>query len=642
MYRFIRNLRIRHKFAVVSLLALPLFVVPTALVVHDRAAAVEAAGTESAGLAGTAGVLRLLQATQQHRLVSTQALAGDAEARSHRAARQAEVDQALVALAPHVKNDPPVARALEDVRTRWEALASDTSTSAPENFARHTALVRQELGLLRAIADAARLSIDPEPATRHLVEGALRDLPQLAESLGQMRANGAAILRQHAASPTERARLQSLADAVREQRERAQATFALAANTDPVLAARIAASMATALEGSAQALALVDTRVLAPEAPDAPPADYVAAMTGAIDAQLALASTAFGALDEALAKRVRAREVELAVLAAGAAAFGLLVLWLSVRVTRHTTRSVELALEVAGAVADGNLGVQVKGRSRDELGRLLDALGRMTTNLSTIVREVRQSSESIATGASQIAGGNADLSVRTEQQASNLQQTAAAMEQIGTTVKSNAETAQEATSTAGRASAAASRGGEIVGEVVSTMGAISDASQRVVDIIGVIDGIAFQTNILALNAAVEAARAGEAGRGFAVVASEVRALATRSAAAAREIKTLITDSVEKIESGASLAADAGAAMNDIVARVQRVNTLMDEISTASTQQARGVGEVSGAVGQLDAVTQQNAALVEESAAAAESLNQQAVRLVELVRVFHGMQEGERA
>jgi methyl-accepting chemotaxis protein len=303
---------------------------------------------------------------------------------------------------------------------------------------------------------------------------------------------------------------------------------------------------------------------------------------------------------------------------------------------------VERALAVAAAVGVGVVGGHVRGVERVELGHLLDALGRMTTNLSTIVREVRQSSESIATGASQIASGNADLSVRTEQQASNLQQTAAAMEQIGATVKSNADTAVEATSMAGQASAAAGRGGEIVGEVVHTMGAISAASQRVVDIIGVIDGIAFQTNILALNAAVEAARAGEQGRGFAVVAKEVRALATRSAGAAREIKTLIVDSVEKIQAGAGQATDAGAAMNDIVNRVQRVNTLMDEISQASRQQAQGVGEVSGAVGQLDAVTQQNAALVEESAAAAESLNQQAVRLVDLVRVFHNVSADARA
>jgi methyl-accepting chemotaxis protein len=257
----------------------------------------------------------------------------------------------------------------------------------------------------------------------------------------------------------------------------------------------------------------------------------------------------------------------------------------------------------------------------------------MVQSLRTIVGAVRSSSESIATGSSEIATGNADLSQRTEEQAANLQQTAASMEQLSATVNNNAMTAVEAERLAGSASNIATQGGVAVGQVVQTMESITAASRKIADIIGVIDGIAFQTNILALNAAVEAARAGEQGRGFAVVAGEVRSLAQRSAEAAREIKSLITDSVEKVEAGSRQVDAAGSTMADIVGQVRRVNDLIGEINNATQEQKQGIGQVSNAVSQLDRVTQQNAALVEESAAAADSLSQQTRRLVDAVSRF---------
>jgi methyl-accepting chemotaxis protein len=257
----------------------------------------------------------------------------------------------------------------------------------------------------------------------------------------------------------------------------------------------------------------------------------------------------------------------------------------------------------------------------------------MQQSLRRVVSQVRASSDSIATGSSQIATGNADLSQRTEEQASNLQQTAASMEQLTATVQTNADTARQATQLAGSAAAAAGQGGAVVAQVVQTMDGITASSRKIADIIGVIDGIAFQTNILALNAAVEAARAGEQGRGFAVVATEVRTLAQRSAAAAKEIKTLIGDSVEKVEAGSQQVHQAGRVMEDLVAQVGRVNDLIGEMCSATTEQTQGIGQIGHAVSQLDQVTQQNAALVEESAAAAESLNQQAARLVAAVSVF---------
>ena len=305
----------------------------------------------------------------------------------------------------------------------------------------------------------------------------------------------------------------------------------------------------------------------------------------------------------------------------------------SLRLIRSITGGIDTAVKVAQTVAAGDLGSQVVVDRRDEIGTLLTALKLMNESLVAIVSDVRQASESIATGSSQIANGNADLSQRTEEQASNLQQTAASMEQLTATVKHNADTARRASELADSASSVAAQGGEVVGQVVATMDGITDSSRKITDIIGVIDGIAFQTNILALNAAVEAARAGEQGRGFAVVASEVRALAQRSATAAKEIKVLIGESVGKVENGTRLVADAGRTMGDIVDQVRRVGTLIGEISNASGEQSRGIGQIGDAVTQLDQVTQQNAALVEESAAAAESLRVQADALTRTVATF---------
>ncbi len=288
--------------------------------------------------------------------------------------------------------------------------------------------------------------------------------------------------------------------------------------------------------------------------------------------------------------------------------------------------------EAARRVAAGDL-KPIPGADLAPADSVLASLGAMRTSLAGIVAQVRQASDSIDTGSAEIATGNADLSVRTEQQASNLQQTASSMLQMNTAVKANAETARHATQLASSASAAATKGGEVVGQVVATMEDISASSRKIADIIGVIDGIAFQTNILALNAAVDAARAGEQGRGFAVVASEVRSLAQRSAEAAREIKSLIGDSVTKVEQGTQLVNDAGATMDDIVTQVKNVSDLIHEIGASTQEQTDGIDRVSHAVTELDRSTQQNAALVEESAAAAESLQHQARRLAELVRLF---------
>ncbi|MEC4718581.1 methyl-accepting chemotaxis protein [Noviherbaspirillum sp. CPCC 100848] len=296
-------------------------------------------------------------------------------------------------------------------------------------------------------------------------------------------------------------------------------------------------------------------------------------------------------------------------------------------------RPLASAVDVARRVAAGDLSNDITVNTSDETGQLLLALKDMNASLVGIVREVRSGTETIATASGQIATGNQDLSARTESQASSLEETASSMEELTATVKQNADSAEQANRLALSASEVAVRGGTVVMQVVETMGSINTSARRIVDIIGVIDSIAFQTNILALNAAVEAARAGEQGRGFAVVATEVRQLAQRSAAAAKEIKTLIDDSVEKVDAGARLVDEAGATMQEIVQSVRRVTDIMGEISVASKEQTDGIQQVNQAVNQMDEVTQQNAALVEEAAAAAASLQDQAVSLTRVVGIF---------
>ena len=304
-------------------------------------------------------------------------------------------------------------------------------------------------------------------------------------------------------------------------------------------------------------------------------------------------------------------------------------LWLIGSITAPLSRAVE----VADQVAAGDLSAHIEVTSTDETGQLLGALQRMQQSLVRTVSVVRQNSESVASASAQIASGNNDLSARTEQQASALEETAASMEELGSTVRQNADNARTANQLAMSASTVATQGGEVVAEVVETMKGINASSNKIADIISVIDGIAFQTNILALNAAVEAARAGEQGRGFAVVAGEVRSLAQRSAEAAKEIKSLITASVERVEQGSALVDKAGATMTEVVTAIRRVTDIMGEISAASSEQSAGVGQVGEAVTQMDQATQQNAALVEEMAAAAASLNTQAGELVHAVAVF---------
>ena len=355
-----------------------------------------------------------------------------------------------------------------------------------------------------------------------------------------------------------------------------------------------------------------------------------------VKAQLDVAKADYEA---SVARATSRRAAAIGAIVAGlafAAVFGFTIIR---SITRQLGAEPGEAVDLARSVAEGDLNTRIALKSGDTTS-LMAQLKVMQESLSTVVSNVRQNSESVATASAEIAQGNNDLSQRTEEQASALEQTAASMEELSSTVKQNADNARQANQLALSASTVAVQGGNVVGEVVATMKGINDSSRKIADIISVIDGIAFQTNILALNAAVEAARAGEQGRGFAVVASEVRSLAGRSADAAKEIKGLITASVERVEQGTALVDQAGATMTEVVSSIKRVTDIMGEISAASSEQSAGVAQVGEAVSQMDQATQQNAALVEESAAAAQSLRQQAQALVEAVAVFRLDSDGE--
>ena len=338
---------------------------------------------------------------------------------------------------------------------------------------------------------------------------------------------------------------------------------------------------------------------------------------------------------DAAAAVSRRTQLLILLLAVGASLISVAVAFFS---TRSITGPLGEAVGIARRVADGDLTSVIDVGNSDETGQMMQALKHMNSSLTSIVAEVRAGTESISVASGQIANGNLDLSTRTEQQAASLGETSGAMRQLTGTVQQNADNARQANQLAAQASEVALRGGSVVSHVIDTMGSITASSKKIVDIIGVIDGIAFQTNILALNAAVEAARAGEQGRGFAVVASEVRNLAQRSAAAAKEIKTLIGDSVDKVREGSTLVQQAGVTMEEVVASVRRVTDIMGEITSASQEQSIGIANVNHTILEMDETTQQNAALVEEAAAAAASMQGQAAKLARVVSVFKLDQE----
>jgi methyl-accepting chemotaxis protein len=635
---WIGRLKIWQKFAVLGGLTLALLVPPTAYLVVGEMQNIRAREHQRAGVAPVAEVLRLVQLTQQHRGLTNTLLNGDTSKQAPRLAKQQEVDAATTKLldAAGTFGDARSSARRDRIKAQWLALSADVAAgklAPPASFARHSALIKDELALVDDLMEVSGLSRDTVAATHHLSIAALRSLPQLSELMGQARARGAGYLAKGQLDATDRFILNQLVDAVQDQAVRVTADLERATDANAAALAPLAERRRQAAVATGEAVKLMQSQLLDASALTLAPGAYFGAMTTHVDAQYALGTATFEVLNAEFERELTATRRALWVLVPIVLLGGVLAAWLIATIARTTSRSMAHALAASKALASGDLSFRARAETQDELGLMLQALGGSAGAIAEVVSHIKTSSDSIATGSDQIAAGNADLSQRTEEQAANLQRAAASMVQLASTVRSNADNAQQASELANSASHVAARGGEVMNQVVATMSDIATSSKRIADIIGVIDGIAFQTNILALNAAVEAARAGEQGRGFAVVASEVRSLAQRSASAAREIKSLIGESVTRVESGSQLVNDAGATMNDIVGQVRRVSDLIGEIGHAAHEQHAGIEQVTGAVAELDQVTQQNAALVEESAAAAESLKHQASKLAEAVSAF---------
>lgn len=642
MNTLLNRLFLWQKFVLLSILGVLLLAAPLVLYINESQKVIDSATLDAKGIAPIRAVLKVVLFAQQHRGLSAMVLAGNDAVEPQRAAKQKEVDDAFVAAASTIGNiadntgNATVVNLLRESKDAWTPLAgkvAQRSLPGPQSFAQHTALITQLLKINELLIDHFKLHLDSGSDSYYLIDAALIQSPMLMETLGRMRARGSAILTSKSLPPDDRALLMSMLERIGERYESVNNALQKAIAANPPLKAKLGEPLQASLSAGSQLIQLTQQQIVNADELAYPGPNYFAKVTDTIGAQVRLYDAAIGELETIL----HARRAELTytenMLIGAILMLALLTGLAGYFISRSITVPLAEAVSVAKRVAAGDLTAQIDASSSNELGQLLQALKHMNDSLLHVVAEVRSGTDAIATASGQITAGNVDLSSRTEQQASSLEETASSMEEITGTVRQNADNARQANQLASSATEVAAKGGTMVMQVVATMGSINESSKRIADIIGVIDGITFQTNILALNAAVEAARAGEQGRGFAVVASEVRSLAQRSATAAREIKELISDSVEKVDAGARLVDQTGATMGEIVGSIKRVSDIIGEISAASDEQASGIEQINLAIGQMDHVTQQNAALVEEAAAAAESLKVRASNLAQTVSVF---------
>lgn len=647
MQAILNRLKVAHKYAIIGFLTFLVLIIPTSIVVFDKAVAARKAEASAAHLAPARQALEIIRLSQQARGLSNAYLNGSAEVANNLAnvldAVQKAHEQADASML-EVGVDPLIREQLQSLRTQIGELGSKVrarNVNAGESFKTYSSIITLQMATLANMISATGLDLDDSADTFALINGLFGSLPNLTEYLGQARGFSAGLLARGDASEAERRNVATLVALAADRLQAWDTSLATARRSNALVDAKLGPGAKQSNDSTRDTLALTQREIINAQAFKYASTDYFRAMTVAIDAQFNLASQAADTLHGLLDARATLARQHLWVLVLGLSLLALTAFCLAVIITRSILVSIKTSLDMARTVAKGDLTSAARIDGTDEVQQLLQALNDMNGSLVRIVGQVRGATDNIATAAGQIAAGNHDLSERTLSQAASLEETAASMEQLTSTVTQNSENARAANSLTRSATEVARRGGEAVQQFVTTMSTIRETSSHIADIVGIIDGIAFQTNILALNAAVEAARAGEAGKGFAVVAAEVRSLAQRSATSAREIRDLIGQSAAEVDSGSRLADAAGETMREVLESIDQVGHLMSEIAVASEQQSSGIAQVNIAVGQMDGVTQQNAALVQEASAAAESLREQADMLVQAVGAFHLPGETER-
>ncbi|MFO1372559.1 MAG: methyl-accepting chemotaxis protein [Candidatus Competibacteraceae bacterium] len=632
------RLRIWQKLALLTVaLGIPI-VLLTYLLVAEKNLAIDFARKEILGVKYLQPVRTLLQHLAEHRGMSNIYLSGDTSFREKITAKQSQLAEDLKAM------DAVDAQygGMLNSSSQWQAIKADwqnlnanaLNLTARESFARHKALIEKLLDLTSHVGVTSNLILDPDPDSFFLVDVVVNRLPFLAEHLGQLRGMAAGIVARRQISEDDHIQLSKLLGQLEMMQEGIQNSLEQAFKNNgslkPVLEAR-----RNALAAPVGAFLTLVEQLPRSEQVDSKlsSSEFFAAGTRAIEAGFGLYDATTPALLELLQNRIADLNGKKFATLAGVLFCVALAFLLVYIITRVIVRSLGQARKVANDIAAGVLNNAITVVGSDEVSQLLEALETTQKKLTTVVGEINTAADTVSSAAGEIAQGSADLSQRTEEQASALEETASSMEELTSTVKQSAENAGQANQLASAARTQAEQGGQVVEHAVTAMNAIHQSSKKIADIIGVIDEIAFQTNLLALNAAVEAARAGEQGRGFAVVAGEVRKLAQRSADAAKEIKALITDSVNKVADGGKLVEQSGQTLKEIVTAIKKVSDIVAEIAAASREQASGIEQVNKAILQMDQVTQQNAALVEQTAAASHAMGDQAHELQNLMGFF---------
>ena len=640
MKSLLNKINLSTKFMVLGIISLLLFALPTALFVNESSQKVQAKQVELKAIPVEKKLLKLLNLIQRHRAESAIAVTQGNPAYPPRIALRDQINVLADEIRKDIVAESPEAHPLQQldkVNQQWQALQNQIdsrSLTAPESLVSHAALIRSLLDFNIDVLDFYGLSLDPDLDTSQLITAALFHLPELTETLGQIRASGTSLLaKKDGISETDNARMEFQIG----NGEKALQLFDVGMKKylggNEEIRNLFGRKTEGAVQGAAQALSTAREIFITHSRPAMAPTEYVAIFTEAINNFTVLGNGMSDELSQQLTKQISAQRSAQITLLAVLIFSALLGIALTVFIIRSITGPVNEAARIAQEVATGDLTSRIAVTGSNEMSALLQSLMKMSDHLSSLVNDIKNNAVTIATSSEEIASGNSDLSSRTEEQAASLAQTAASMEQLASIIQQNADNTRHAASMAGSATSAALLGGEAMESVLASMHKISNSAGQIEEIIAVIDGIAFQTNILALNAAVEAARAGEHGKGFAVVASEVRALAQRSAVAAKEIKELIENSVSDAQSGIKMAENAGDKVKQSVSAIEQTSMLINEVSASSAEQSSGVSQINIAVSQMDQVTQQNAGLVQQSASSADDLAERAARLRQLVAVF---------